>query len=349
MTRPSFTLVLVVLLLAATPALSQPAEPAAPPPAEPAEAPPAEPAGAEPDTPALPPSDGNPAADAAFRAGMELMHAGRFREACHRLEESLQLDDGMATRFRLGECYERLGRLASAWRIFVQVAEAAHSAGMSERAAFARGRAAGLEPRLTRLAVEVPAAVAAVPGVQITVDGTPLSKASWGQPAAVDPGEHRVAATAPGRLAWRRRVVARGEGRTTTLSVPPWSEPDRPSGADDGLPTQAIVGIVLGATGIVAAGVGIGVGIAASNRYDESAAYCIDDYCHPEGLAIREEAINQADLATLVVAIGGVAVAGGIVLWWTASSPDGEKPANRGEAAVAIQLGPAGAALEASW
>ena len=110
--------------------------------------------------------------------------------------------------------------------------------------------------------------------------------------------------------------------------------------------------IAIGTVGLAAVGVGVGVGIAASNRYDESAAHCIDDYCLEEGLAIREEAINQADIATLVFAVGSVAVAGGIVLVWTAVSTDDAEAVEQdpqSAARLGVRVGPAGASFEGAW
>src|SRR5689334_22228130 len=58
------------------------------------------------------------AAQVLFDEGMRLMSRGDAREACPKLAEAQRLDPGMATQFRLAECYEKTGRRASAWALF---------------------------------------------------------------------------------------------------------------------------------------------------------------------------------------------------------------------------------------
>src|SRR4051812_40558717 len=73
------------------------------------------------------------AAQAAFEDAMALMVAKRYREACSRFEVSQRLDPGMGTQFRLAECYANLGRVASAYRLYSEVMEAAKRERLSSR------------------------------------------------------------------------------------------------------------------------------------------------------------------------------------------------------------------------
>src|SRR4051812_22939133 len=91
-----------------------------------------------------------------FDEALALMKAGKYAEACPRLEESDKLDPGMGTEYRLAECYESAGKIVSAWTVFRAVADAAQREGKGERAAVAIRRAADLAPRLPMLLVEVP-------------------------------------------------------------------------------------------------------------------------------------------------------------------------------------------------
>lgn len=58
-------------------------------------------------------------AQALFTEALKLMKSGAHAEACPKLEKSQELDPGMGTQFRLAECYEGVGRIASAWALFV--------------------------------------------------------------------------------------------------------------------------------------------------------------------------------------------------------------------------------------
>src|SRR5687767_6169905 len=95
------------------------------------------------------------AARALFSEGRELMEKDRFEEACPKLEESLRLDHGMGTQFNLAHCWDKLGRTASAWALFLDVAAAARASNQPQRETAARERAKALEPKLTRMRIEV--------------------------------------------------------------------------------------------------------------------------------------------------------------------------------------------------
>src|SRR5262245_36723730 len=62
--------------------------------------------------------DKRPAAQALFDQGRALVTLGRFAEACPKLAESLRLDPGIGTMLWLADCYENVGRSASAWATF---------------------------------------------------------------------------------------------------------------------------------------------------------------------------------------------------------------------------------------
>jgi hypothetical protein len=152
-----------------------------------------------------------------FREGRKLMDGGHFEEACPKLEESLRLDDGMGTRFNLAHCYEHIGRTASAWGLFLDVASAAKAGGQPKRELAARKRAEALEPKLTRLLVEV---ADPAPEMVVRLGGEELRRGAWGTAMPVDPGSELVEASAPGRRPWRRAVLANAPGETVKISIP---------------------------------------------------------------------------------------------------------------------------------
>jgi hypothetical protein len=199
------------------------------------------------------------AAQALFDEGMRLMQAGKPAEACPKLEESQRLDGGMGTQFRLAECHEKVGKVASAWAGFIAVAATAAAARQPERESAARQRAEALAPRLPRLTLTVPPEVEAIPGLVVMRDGGPVGKPLWTVPVPLDPGEHVVTAEAPGKKTWTTRVTAvEGAALGVTIGLletapggtPPVVPPPQPR------KRSAVPAIVLG--GVAVAGVVVG-------------------------------------------------------------------------------------------
>ncbi|MGK3984292.1 hypothetical protein WME99_14710 [Sorangium sp. So ce136] len=159
------------------------------------------------------------AAQALFDAARQLMAQGKYADACPKLEESQRLDPGIGTQFNLAACYEQLGRTASAWSTFLEVAGAAKAAGQLEREKVARQRATALEPKLIRLTVTAPADAPA--DLQVKRDGALVGRAQWGTPVPVDPGKHTIEASAAGRAPFARTVDLARAGATETVAIPP--------------------------------------------------------------------------------------------------------------------------------
>lgn len=150
------------------------------------------------------------AAEAAFAEARALMGQGRFAEACPKLEASYQLEPAVGTLLNLGDCFERVGRTASAWIRFRDAAAMAATQGQREREGVARQRAAALEPRLCRLVIKEGARPRA--DLAVTRDGAPVARAALGIPVPVDPGAHTVEATAPGSSPFAAQIEVRPPG-----------------------------------------------------------------------------------------------------------------------------------------
>jgi len=152
-----------------------------------------------------------------FREARKLMDQGHFEEACPKLEESLRLDHGIGTQFNLAHCWEKTGRTASAWGLFLDVASAASGAGQAKRETAARQRASALEAQLMNLVIEVRQPL---PDLAIHRGGELVGRGAWGTPMPVDPGTYRIEASAPGRRPWSKEVVVQVPGETVSVSVP---------------------------------------------------------------------------------------------------------------------------------
>lgn len=159
------------------------------------------------------------AAQTLFYEARALMKDGRYTEACPKLEESLKLDDGIGTRFNLADCNEHLGKVATAWASFLDVAALSKAGNQAEREKVARKRAQALEPRLPKLTIDVDAVAAVQPGLEVTRDGVVVGAAAWGTPTPVDPGSHKIVVRANAKQPWEATVEA-VEGKTSKVTVP---------------------------------------------------------------------------------------------------------------------------------
>src|SRR6185369_6195525 len=118
-------------------------------------------------------------AEALYEEARGLMKQGNFERACPKFKQSYDLDPGGGTLLNLAECYERQGKLASAWSTFKEALVVAQRDGRSERVDYAKKHLAIVEPKLSKITIEV-AKEANVPGLTVTLDGAPLNAAAWG-------------------------------------------------------------------------------------------------------------------------------------------------------------------------
>jgi serine/threonine-protein kinase len=159
------------------------------------------------------------AAQALFDEAKALTSKGFYGEACPKLAESEKLDPGLGTEFHLADCWQHLGRTATAWALFRQVESEAHALGQPGRERVAHDRATALAPFLPKLVIEANAA-ASIPGLTITRDGDSVSREQWGAPIPIDPGTHVVAVQAPDKQPWETTVEVAGGGATLRVDVP---------------------------------------------------------------------------------------------------------------------------------
>jgi hypothetical protein len=129
-------------------------------------------------------------------------------------------------------------------------------------------------------------------------------------------------------------------------------------GAADGIVGWTVGGLVVGGIGIVGLGVGaVFAGIASSKNSDSNEADGAtneapcdsNDYCSPDGLALRSEAIDAATASTVLFVAGGVLTAGGLLM--VIFAPGGDEPAESAAAVPQWQvgLGPGHVALKGKF
>ncbi len=276
-------------------------------------------------------------AEALFNEARSLMAEGRYEEAIQKLKASQDLDPGLGTLLNLAECYERMGRTASAWAEYREVAALARQTGARERELLAEQKAQELEPKLSKLSIKV------APGVdpsalKITRDGNSVRSAELGIAIPVDPGTHTVQAVAPGKAPWSTSVDVGANADLQSVEIPPLVDgsdappslesaeiatpSDGGSGTASGMSTQKTLALVAGGVGLAGVVVGSVFGLKASSSWSDAKEQCASyPYdCGPEGKALEEDARSQATWSTIAFIVGGVGLAGGAALWFTADS-----------------------------
>jgi hypothetical protein len=268
---------------------------------------------------------------AVFQHGRELMAQKRYEEACHQFEESEKLDAGVGTLLNLGYCYEKLGKTASAWATYRDAAALAQEKGRLDWESAARERALRLESSLLRVVIEVQGQPAEE-ALNILVDGTPLPRSVWGQPAPLYPGQHEVRANAAHRRAWTITFEVNAE-HVPTVVVPALDPDSSPEAVEEppqrlvSAPARAVhtrrsAALALGGVGVAALGVSAILGLTAISTYHDADCNASRN-CTQAGIDTTSRAYTEGNIATAAAVVGGAALVGGAILWFTGPSHRG--------------------------
>jgi serine/threonine-protein kinase len=297
-------------------------------------------------------------AQALFDEARRLMASGAYAEACPKLAESQRLDPGIGTLFNLADCYEHMGRLASAWAMYLDVAAAARAARQAAREEVARDRASALEPRLCHLTIALAAGAASVSPL-VSRDDTMVRREQWGLPVPVDPGLHTVRAAAEGRKPWSTKLEISGEGRSFAVDVPELdAEPSSVVPADGSRaatapPTEpgARRALRWGLLGLSGGSVAVGAILAVKSVSDRTSAnaFCTGNLCKEPGFDERTTAVREGNLASVAFSVGAAAALACGFVWLTA--PRGETPPQPARLRPGLNVSSRAATLsfEASW
>ncbi|MFO0547160.1 MAG: hypothetical protein U0271_02165 [Polyangiaceae bacterium] len=300
-----------------------------------------------------------------FDRGLRLHESGNFELACPLFAESMRLDPGLGTLLWLSDCYEQLGKIASAWAGFTEAEQLAKQRGQAEREKKAHDRATALAPRLSMLRIVVAEEAKAI-GIVVKRNGVVIGDASWDQLLPVDPGPQKLEAEAPGYKRWTFTIdIPLGPSESVQeipmLEKAPIEKPAAPPSSVDG-DAMRISGIAIGATGLASLLLGAGFGIHAVIAYNDALDTCINGdihNCTDEGVSLQQSASRSALISTVSITIGSVAVAGGVLLYFLAPASAPSKPEPQKQAKgptldpskVTVGVGPDGAyfGLGGAW
>lgn len=158
-----------------------------------------------------------PGAEAAFSRGREMLKVGKYAEACDAFEESQRLRPQPDTQFNIALCSEQLGKLATALALHRELAQTLDT---PVRRAKSAELAAQLEPRVPRLQIQIGEARKRTrrppPGLEVQVNGAKITNLN---DLPIDLGMNPVTASAPGFLDWSGQVSAAEEAQRATIAI----------------------------------------------------------------------------------------------------------------------------------
>jgi tetratricopeptide (TPR) repeat protein len=277
------------------------------------------------------------AAEALFQEALKLQKQQRYDEACPKLAESHRLDPGTGVLLHLGDCYARIGKTASAWAAYQEALPRARREANEVRVQAAQQGIAAVTPRLARLTIVVPPA-SNLAGLVVRSDGVEQAPATWGSALPLDPGEHVVEVTAPGRAPFRTKVtLVEGGPEPTTVTIPVLHEqqaaasgppsddsaPAAPAGGGEAQPSSAAglsdlatAGLAVGAVGLAAVAAAVVTGALVlgdrstiEDECDEAARTCTQT-----GLDARDSQDTLSVVNTVAWAVGIAGVGAGLAM-----------------------------------
>ncbi len=274
-----------------------------------------------------------------------------YATACPKFAESQRLDPAPGTLLNLAQCEEKLGKTASAVADYKLAAES--FAPSDPRLAYARTRVAALSATVPRLTVKLKAG--APEGTKVVRSGVELETTGLGTAQMVDPGEHEIVVSAPGRKKnkttivmkageWRAVTVAASEEAAEDTDEP--SEKGKSSGSAEGSGSRMrTLGYVAGGVGVVGLLAGTYFAMSAKDQdekalrtYDDASGTCMDQAC----VDWTDKSRSSSKKAVAGFVGGGVLLVTGIVL--VLKAPSSTKAPSK----VAIGLGGPGGWLGAT-
>jgi len=277
-------------------------------------------------------------AEVLFREGRKLIKDGKLAAGCDKLEASEHIEPSSGTLLNLGDCKEKLGKLASAWGAFAKAEATAKRSGDDKRAAEAHKRAAAIEPRLATLTIEV---TRTVDGLVVRRGSEVVDTAVWHTPVPVDPGTYEVVAEAPGFVAWRGQIAIDSGGRRVitvpalgraappvatarlaepTVETPPETfptlhmrEPEHEQSSFTGV-RKLSLGLAVAGAGAI--GGGVYFSLHARDLESDADRLCPSTACgDPMGLRLNRDAESSAKTSNIFYIAGGSSLAAAVLLW----------------------------------
>jgi PEGA domain len=288
------------------------------------------------------PASGAEPADAAVRAARQLFvdaehdeDGGRWSDALQKLRRVVEVKRTGGVAYHVALCEEHLGQLAAALDDYTAAQGLARDENAQDVLRLVGKRITDLAQRVPHVTIRVPADV---PDARVTLDGAALPAAVLGTSIPVDPGDHRVEATAPGHSPASRVVTLREHDSTAVyLTLPPLVAPPAPPASPSPPPPDAsaspsapqnpvtaetpsaprTAALLSTAGAVVLAAGGVGAYVLAGNAHASGKTSCAQvistspDACNSQKSAVHVWDFTAAGAWVAAAAVGAVAV----VLW----------------------------------
>jgi hypothetical protein len=289
-------------------------------------------------------------AKAAIVEARELRAKGDLRGALPKFNAAYALVPTPLTGLDYGSTLAQLGQLVEAGEVLASAAKLPGEATENDVHRKARERCVELA---SELKLRIPTLVLALRGApagaipRVTIDGREIPAAATSVPQRLNPGHHTVNATVEGRTSSHVEVDLAERATKQVeldLSLPAQASPDQEHAAvlqnttQRGLGERRILALVVGATGLVATGVGASLNLSGKSSYDEAAGRCANGLCSRADADAAGRAATLGTVGAVVMVAGVLTLAGGVVLWLTAP-----------KSSVGVGLTPYGLVAERAW
>jgi len=292
-----------------------------------------------------------------FERGLQQMLDGDYAAGCPNLAQSYELEPLAGVVFTLAECYAKWEKLATALEHYDEYLGLAAALPEDKRARQAE-RIRVATDQQTALELKVPALTLVLPedapaGTIVRLDGKELLSSEISITHRLEPGVHDVIVLRPtGESRSYQEDLAEGDRRSLRLELPVIPEEPKPRPSDS-LGPMHIGALVAGGIGVAGLVVGSITGAMALGERDAIEENCVDTQCNQTGLDAADSGQTVAAVSTAGFVIGGLGLAAGAVLWFTAPSdgPASEDSEPSTSAAIGAAMGPQGATmrLRVTW
>lgn len=241
--------------------------------------------------------------DRLFAEGRALVSQSKPDEACAKFQQAYAIDrHGIGILLNIGLCNERQGKVATAVKHYREVVDHAEEQNNLDAKQAAVERLAVLAPIVPRVTITG----VVIEGETIVVDDQAVPPGE----VELDPGDHRIVASAPGFSVYETHVRA-DIGKKATVEIPHLDKASHRK-------LYGTIGMAAGGAFVATSAILFGV---AHSRYDSAFPdHCdhVTGGCDHEGQQTTDSARSLGNVGTVFGVVGLVAVAAGAALYFTA-------------------------------